>query len=138
MLLGLKKRGFGKGLYVGFGGKIEAGETIEAAAVRELEEEAGLVTTVDALQPAGKIVFLFPARPDWNHLVHVFIVRRWEGTEREAEEMCPEWFPFEAVPYAQMWADAVYWLPRVLAGKVLHAVFWYARNNKTVERLEIV
>lgn len=36
LLLGEKKRGFGKGYWNGFGGKVEAGETIEQAAVREV------------------------------------------------------------------------------------------------------
>lgn len=34
ILLGLKKRGFGQGLWNGFGGKVQPGETIEAGAVR--------------------------------------------------------------------------------------------------------
>ena len=34
ILLGFKKRGFGVGLWNGFGGKVEPGETIEAAAKR--------------------------------------------------------------------------------------------------------
>ena len=34
ILLGLKKRGFGQGRWNGFGGKVQAGETIEAGAVR--------------------------------------------------------------------------------------------------------
>ncbi len=38
----MKKRGFGIGKWNGFGGKIEAGETIEAAAIRELFEESAL------------------------------------------------------------------------------------------------
>ncbi|KAJ2178209.1 Nudix (Nucleoside diphosphate linked moiety X)-type motif 1, partial [Coemansia sp. RSA 551] len=37
VLLGLKKRGLGDGLWNGFGGKVEAGETIAACAHRELE-----------------------------------------------------------------------------------------------------
>ena len=34
ILLGFKKRGFGAGKWNGFGGKVEAGETIEDAAKR--------------------------------------------------------------------------------------------------------
>ena len=41
ILLGFKKRGFGKNLWNGFGGKIEAGESIEEAAQREFFEETG-------------------------------------------------------------------------------------------------
>ncbi len=36
VLLGMKKRGFGVGLWNGFGGKVEAGEAVEAAAHVEL------------------------------------------------------------------------------------------------------
>jgi len=39
VLLDLKKIGFGQGKYAGFGGKAEAGETVEAAAMHELEIE---------------------------------------------------------------------------------------------------
>jgi len=34
VLLGMKKRGFGAGKWNGFGGKVQTGETIEAAARR--------------------------------------------------------------------------------------------------------
>eukprot|EP00729_Bicosta_minor_P028396 gene28396-12164_t len=43
ILLGMKKRGFGAGKWNGFGGKVEVGETIVEGAVREMQEESGLV-----------------------------------------------------------------------------------------------
>ena len=46
ILLGMKKRGFGKGKYNGFGGKKEDNETIHDAAIRELREESGILTNV--------------------------------------------------------------------------------------------
>ncbi len=42
ILLAMKKRGFGAGRWNGVGGKIEAGETIVQAAVRECFEEIGV------------------------------------------------------------------------------------------------
>ncbi|HEU5121620.1 MAG TPA: NUDIX domain-containing protein, partial [Candidatus Saccharimonadales bacterium] len=39
ILLAMKKRGFGAGRYNGIGGKIEAGESVEAALIRECQEE---------------------------------------------------------------------------------------------------
>jgi len=45
ILLGRKKRGFGAGKANGFGGKVEVGETIKEAAVREMQEESGV--TID-------------------------------------------------------------------------------------------
>ena len=45
LLLGLKKRGFGLGKINGIGGKVEEGESVEAAAVRETFEEIGVTTS---------------------------------------------------------------------------------------------
>ena len=42
ILLGLKQRGFGKGMYNSFGGKIEEKEHVVDGAVRELHEETGI------------------------------------------------------------------------------------------------
>lgn len=39
LLLGFKKRGFGKNKYNGFGGKVEQNESILSAAIRETQEE---------------------------------------------------------------------------------------------------
>lgn len=41
ILLAMKKRGFGAGKWNGAGGKINAGETIEEATTREVDEELG-------------------------------------------------------------------------------------------------
>ena len=71
-------------------------------------------TTIDTLLPAGELIFLFPAKPEWDHHVHVFVVRQWQGEAREAEEIRPEWFALESIAYSQMWDDAAHWLPRVL------------------------
>jgi len=39
ILLAMKKRGFGAGRFNGVGGKVEPGETIEQALIRESQEE---------------------------------------------------------------------------------------------------
>lgn len=41
VLLGYKKRGFGEGKWNGFGGKLEPGETVAEAALREMKEVSG-------------------------------------------------------------------------------------------------
>ena len=46
ILLGMKKRGFGTGKWNGFGGKVEAGESNEQAALRELKEESSIIAKV--------------------------------------------------------------------------------------------
>jgi len=61
ILLGMKKRGFGKDKWNGFGGKIGEGETIEDAAKRELLEESGVHAT--ELKKVGELTFFFPDMP---------------------------------------------------------------------------
>jgi 8-oxo-dGTP diphosphatase len=64
------------------GGKIEAGESPEAALVRELFEELRVAIAVDDLHPVS-----FVSRPSENvsegHrsvIILLFAIRRWEGT----------------------------------------------------------
>jgi 8-oxo-dGTP pyrophosphatase MutT (NUDIX family) len=137
VLLGLKKVGFGEGKYGGIGGKIEAGETTARAAVRELEEEIGVRVVERDLQRVAHLTFLFPAKPDWNHIVHAFLATQWDGDPAESVEMLPAWFAIDDIPFEQMWADVYHWLPRVLAGEQIRAHFTFNEDNETVHDVEI-
>jgi len=132
LLLGLKKQGLGKGLFNGFGGKVENGESIEQAAIRELQEEAGI--TAHAYRKVGILDFEFPQKPGWNQKVHVFVVHEWTGTPIETEEMKPEWFNINQLPYSQMWEADTHWLPVVLGKKYVIAKFVYSANQKILEK----
>lgn len=112
ILLGMKKRGFGAGRYNGFGGKVEAGESVTAAAVRELQEEAGL--TASELSLTGRLTFTFQSGSEPLQ-VFVYRVTAWTGEPVETEEMRPEWFQVSDIPYTKMWSDDEYWLPHFLA-----------------------
>ena len=137
VLLGLKKAGFGAGKYAGFGGGVEAGETIEAATVRELEEETGIKVSINDLYPIGHLTFLFPIKPSWSQVVHVFLAKVWQGNPEESEEMKPIWCMIDEIPFERMWNDASYWLPLVLTGKGIRASFVYKDDNETVGEAKI-
>lgn len=128
ILLAMKKRGFGAGRYNGVGGKIEPGETMEAALVRECQEEIG-VTPLEFWKVAEHDFTQQEGDQPWRMYVHVFLCVRWEGEPKETEEMAPEWFTIDTIPYAQMWQDDEYWLPQVLAGGKLHASFTFDEND---------
>ena len=113
VLLGRKTRGFGAGKWNGFGGKVEAGETIREATVRELEEEAGIRGT--EMRKAGVMYFWFDEGEDRVLEIHLFTVTAYTGNPTASEEMAPiMWYPRTAVPYDRMWADDRYWLPALL------------------------
>jgi len=132
VLLGLKKHGFGAGKYGGIGGKVAPGETVVEAAAREMAEETGVTVSAEDLRPAGSVWFLFPARPEWSQVMHLLLASRWQGEPAESAEVIPVWFDVTKVPYQQMWPDAVYWLPRILAGERVYLRFVYAEDNETL------
>jgi 8-oxo-dGTP diphosphatase len=137
VLLGFKKAGFGAGKYAGFGGKVEIGETVAAAAVRELQEEAGIRASEEGLYPVAHLTFRFPAQPTWSQVVHAFLVQAWNGDPMESAEMDPTWFAVGDLPFGQMWQDNAHWLPRVLAGEQLRAVFTFKDDNETIDHLKM-
>ena len=47
----------------------------------------------------------------------VFVARDCAGEPRETDEAAPFWTPFERIPWNEMWADDVYWIPKLLAGR---------------------
>jgi len=137
VLLAMKKRGFGQGKWNGVGGKVN-NEAIEEAARREAAEEIGVKVT--DLEEVAVLTFYFTANPEdqnWNQEVHVFFARGWEGEPTESEEMKPQWYLYSEVPYDSMWADDRFWLPRVLEGERLKAVFTFL-DSETIIDQEIV
>jgi 8-oxo-dGTP diphosphatase len=136
VMLGLKKVGFGAGKYTGIGGKVEAGETIEETAVRELWEETGLRAATSALQKTARLTFYFPHRSKWDLFVHVFLVWTWQGEARESRELKPDWFPVQELPFASMWQDSSHWLPLVLDEQHIQATFIFGPDNETVAHAE--
>ncbi|MDK1276210.1 MULTISPECIES: 8-oxo-dGTP diphosphatase [unclassified Arthrobacter] len=132
VLMGMKKTGFGLGRVVTLGGHIEAGETPEQAAVREVEEESGVIVREADLQRAGTIEWIFPAQPGLDMSTVLFTTSRWDGEPVETDEILPAWYPVTAIPYPQMWADSAHWMPRLLAGDCFNAVITIADDNVNV------
>jgi 8-oxo-dGTP pyrophosphatase MutT (NUDIX family) len=131
ILLAMKKRGFGAGRFNGVGGKPEESETIEQALVRESIEEISVRPT--KFEQVALIDFdeYFKGEPAIMH-IHVFIATEWTGEPTESEEMVPEWFNQNKIPFNQMWPDDPYWLPQVLDGKKIKANFKLDKNDKIV------
>lgn len=130
LLLALKKRGFGAGRWNAFGGKLHEGETIEQAAIRETQEEGGIL--IKQMERVGILDFE-PQSTDYILKVHVFIVKEYEGEPVETEEMKPQWFEEKQIPYSEMWHDDTFWFPLFLAGKKFRGGFLFDENDRVVE-----
>jgi len=130
LLLGYKKRGLGQGRWNGFGGKVNNGETIEQAARRELLEEANLAA--DRLEKFGVINFVFQHNSEL-HEVHIYRVISYIGEITESEEMKPQWFDINNLPYDQMWPDDQIWYDYFFAGKKFRGEFTFKDFDNILE-----
>ncbi len=134
--LAMKKRGFGEGNWNGYGGKVEEGESIENATIREIAEESSVAVSELDLEKIAIVDFIFE---DGKHLeVHTFFTRVWNGEPIETEEMRPEWYTFDTIPYESMWADDIHWLPRCIKGEKLRGTVYFNADGRTIKDMEWV
>ena len=88
------------------GGKVEDGETPEAALTRELFEELNVEPCERCLQPFSFASFAYP---DFHLLMPLYLCRQWDGFVRAKEGQATRW----------VWPDLLTTLDLVPADKEL-------------------
>jgi len=128
ILLINKKTGLGIGKVNGPGGKVELGETPEAAAVRECHEELDI--RVSNLEYCGEHRFQFVD----GYSIHVWVYRTrdFEGVPTETREASPLWTRMDQIPFEKMWEDDKYWLPMMIRGERFQAR-WIFDGDRMVD-----
>ena len=76
------------GLWEFPGGKLDAGETPEAAVVRELKEELAVDIAESCLAP---LTFASHAYPDFHLLMPLYVCRVWRGTPKPLQHQQLKW-----------------------------------------------
>src|SRR5690606_36210638 len=95
--------------------------------MRELHEEYGLVPR--DLAHAGKARFTYQGK-DKEVEVHFFKITDFSGEPVETEEMKPQWFHIQELPYQNMWPDDVHWMPHFLSGQKFEGTFVFEGFDK--------
>lgn len=130
LLLAMKKRGFGEGKWNGPGGKCEPGEAPLQTAMRECQEEVGVVPV--GLEQVAALHFTMNSLQE-SIKSTVYMCNAYKGILRETDEMRPQWFDIADIPYDNMWQDDIYWMPAVLAGRKVSGSFTFDASDTLVE-----
>ncbi|WP_179394197.1 NUDIX hydrolase [Lacticaseibacillus absianus] len=128
-----------RGLWNGVGGKVDPGETPQAGALREVEEETGLALTPADLRPAG--VMHWHVNDKWLGDVWLFVARSataLPGAQMTREGVLATWSRewLLASDNLGIVPDLQPLLPHLLGGEQLEFDSWFA--DDLLQRLEVL
>jgi 8-oxo-dGTP diphosphatase len=127
-----KKRGLGAGKINAPGGRIENGETAEAAAVRETCEETG-ITPLNPVK-GGELFFTF--KDGYTLHGEIFRAAAFTGEMKETDEALPFWNSVKKMPYDKMWEDDELWFPLLLSGRGFKGYFYFDGDKMIKDHVE--
>ncbi len=142
VLLGMKTDKIGAGCWNGYGGGIEEYETIEQAAVRELQEEVGLEVKEKDLEKIAVIDFHNIKTDEVRFVcrVHFFKTSVWNGKPKEVSGevmVTPTFFNINNLPLGDMMLADRQFVPHILKGKKIEGEAWYGPYQKELLDIKV-
>ncbi|MDZ4788315.1 MAG: 8-oxo-dGTP diphosphatase [Blastochloris sp.] len=133
ILLIEKKRGLGAGKVNAPGGKIKLGETPLEAAIRETQEEVGVIPI--GLTEAGVLRFQFKD----GYALHctVFKAKSFQGVLIETPEATPFIVGTDEIPFERMWADDSHWVKYLLSGDYFSGAFLFDEDRMLTNEVKV-
>lgn len=135
VLLGIKTRKIGVGLFNGYGGKVDEGDTMTESAAKELEKESGLSCRPEDFVKVAVVDF-YIHKDDGRIVLNqcdIFLISKFEGTAEKTVEMeNPTWFPINELPLGKMMIDASNWIPHILHGNKIYVQIHYNENRTEI------
>lgn len=135
VLLAIKTRKIGVGLFNGYGGKQEEGQTMTESCAEELFKESSLIALPQDFVQVG-IVNFFIHKNDETIVLNkcdIFTVTNFSGEPVETEEMItPTWFEIEKIPMNKMMVDAGFWVKRMLSGEHIEVEVHLDESRKRI------
>lgn len=131
LLRNKKKEDLNEGKWIGVGGKKEVDETMEECAIRETQEETGLI--LDELIYKGQVDFFYEdQRPE---RMMVYTSKQFHGTLKECDEGELRWIEESDIPSLNLWEGDRVFLPFVLQeeSKPFSIVLKYDTSGKLVQ-----
>ena len=127
--LGQKLRGINQGKWTGIGGKLEAGEDWTTCAIRECKEEINCQLKPELLKLHARLEFVNQVNT-WK--VRVFLTHQAGLMPQSTEEIKPQWFNLNQVPYHLTPQSDRLWLPALLSGYYLIGKFEYSTDKQLI------
>ena len=146
VLLGIKTRKIGVGLYNGFGGKVELGETMFVSAANEFSKEAGVTALPESFVKVAEGNFYTHKNDGGVTLFKcdILFISEFKGEPKDSEEMENlQWFTFSDLPLAHMMPGDRFWIPKVLRGENIRVTVHYNEDrtkllqNAFIEHIDI-
>lgn len=101
-----KKNDMSEGKWIGVGGHVEKGETIDDAVIREVCEETGL--TVHSLKCDGEVLFI---NNDYEEMMYVYEISDFTGELKDCNEGELAWIDIDEMLALPMWEGDKAYLP---------------------------